>query len=101
MAGDCRTALREARELSGILDPTISSQIAWVQAVNAAPYLRRARSSRDRRKILAMKAPDARLPYPTAMRHYARAVAYAQQRDRLGFDTRAAGDCAAFAKARR
>jgi tetratricopeptide (TPR) repeat protein len=36
--------------------------------------------------ILAMPAPDARLPYATAMRHYARAVAHAQRRDRIGFD---------------
>jgi len=36
MAGDGATAMREARKLSGILDPTISSQIAWVQAVNAS-----------------------------------------------------------------
>lgn len=85
MAGDAGTALREARKLSGILDPTISSQIAWVQAVNAAPFFTAAQFARPA-QILAMKAPDARLPYPTAMRHYARAVAYAQQRDRLRFD---------------
>jgi len=85
MAGDAATALREARKLSGILDPTISSQIAWVQAVNAAPFFTAAQFARPA-QILAMKAPDARLPYPTAMRHYARAVAYAQQRDRLHFD---------------
>ena len=36
--------------------------------------------------ILAMPAPDVRLPYPTAMRHYARAVAFAQRKDRKGFD---------------
>ena len=36
--------------------------------------------------ILAMPAPDARLAYPTAMRHYARGIAYASLRDRAGFD---------------
>ena len=85
MAGDAPTAMREARKLAGILDPTISSQIAWVQAVNAAPYYTAAQFASPA-QILAMRAPDARLPYPTAMRHYARAVAYAQQRDRLHFD---------------
>jgi len=85
MAGDGATAMREARKLSGILDPTISSQIAWVQAVNAAPYFTAAQFAQPA-QILAMKAPDARLPYPTAMRHYARAVGYAQQRNRAGFD---------------
>jgi len=85
MAGDGATAMREARKLSGILDPTISSQIAWVQAVNAAPYFTAAQFAQPA-QILAMRAPDARLPYPTAMRHYARAVGYAQQRNRAGFD---------------
>ena len=85
MAGDMPTAMREARKLAGILDPTISSQIAWVQAVNAAPFFTAAQFAAPA-QILAMKAPDARLPYPTAMRHYARAVAYAQQRNRAPFE---------------
>jgi tetratricopeptide (TPR) repeat protein len=33
-----------------------------------------------------MRAPDARLPYANAMRHYARAAAYAALRNRAGFD---------------
>jgi tetratricopeptide (TPR) repeat protein len=85
MAGDMRTAMHEAGKLSAILDPTISSQIGWVQAVNAAPYFAAAQFATPT-EILAMRAPDARLPYPTAMRHYARAVAYANQRNRAGFD---------------
>jgi tetratricopeptide (TPR) repeat protein len=85
MAGDMPTAMREARRLAAILDPKISSQIGWVQAVNAAPYFTAAQFGVPR-QILAMKAPDARLPYPTAMRHYARAIAYANQRNRAGFE---------------
>jgi len=85
MAGDMPTAMREAKKLAGILDPTISAQIAWVQAVNAAPFFTAAQFGTPG-QILAMKAPDARLPYPIAMRHYARAVAYAQLRNRTGFD---------------
>jgi len=85
MAGDMPTAIREARKLSGLLDPTISSQIAWIQAVNAAPYFTAAQFGAPA-QILAMKAPDKRLPYPTAMRHYARAIAYAGQRNRVGFE---------------
>ena len=38
MAGDMPTAMRESRKLASVLDPKISAQIAWVQAVNAAPY---------------------------------------------------------------
>ena len=85
MAGEMPTAIREARKLETILDPAISSRIAWIQAVNAAPYFAAAQFATPAR-ILAMQAPDARLPYPTAMRFYARAVARAQQRDRTGFE---------------
>jgi tetratricopeptide (TPR) repeat protein len=85
MAGDMPTAIRESTKLSRLLDPAISSQIAWVQAVNAAPYFAAAQFAQPG-QILAMRAPDQRLPYPTAMRHYARAVAYAQTRNRTAFD---------------
>ena len=85
MAGDMPTAIRESTKLSRLLDPAISSQIAWVQAVNAAPYFAAAQFAQPG-QILAMRAPDQRLPYPTAMRHYARALAYAQTRNRTAFD---------------
>lgn len=85
MAGDMPTAIREARKLDRILDPATSSKIAWIQAVNAAPYFAAAQFATPA-QILAMKAPDARLPYPTAMRHYARAVARANQRNRADFE---------------
>jgi tetratricopeptide (TPR) repeat protein len=85
MAGDMPTAIREARKLAVVLDPAISARIAWIQAVNAAPYFAAAQFAAPAR-ILAMAAPDARLPYPTAMRHYARATAFALQRNRPGFD---------------
>jgi tetratricopeptide (TPR) repeat protein len=56
-----------------------------MQAIDAAPYFAAAQFAPPA-EILAMKAPDARLPYPTAMRHYARAVARAQQRNQAEFD---------------
>ena len=85
MAGDMPTAIREAGKLSTILDPKTSSEIGWIQAVNAAPYFAAAQFASPG-QILAMTPPDARLPYPNAMRHYARAIAYANQRNRAGFD---------------
>jgi tetratricopeptide (TPR) repeat protein len=85
MAGDMPTAIREARKLERILDPEISSQIAWIQAVNAAPYFAAAQFATPA-QILAMSAPDARLPYAMAMRHYARAVARANERNQAGFE---------------
>jgi len=96
MAGDMPTALREANRLSRLLDPATSSQIAWIQAINAAPFFAAAQFATPG-QILAMRAPDARLPYPTAMRHYARALAYAMQRNRAGFD-RELGALSAFRK---
>ena len=85
MAGEMPTAIREARKLEAVLDPEVSSKIAWIQAVNAAPYFTAAQCATPS-EILAMRAPDARLPYPTAMRFYARALARAQQRNREGFE---------------
>lgn len=85
MAGEMPTAIREARKLEQLLDPDISARIAWIQAVNAAPYFAAAQFASPA-EILAMRAPDARLPYPTAMRFYARAVARAQQGNRAEFE---------------
>ncbi|HMO76734.1 MAG TPA: hypothetical protein PKD99_05385 [Sphingopyxis sp.] len=85
MAGDLRTAVREAKRLGAVLDPATSARIAWIQSIDAAPFFAMAQFA-DPKDILAMPAPDARLPYPAAMRHYARAVAYAGLRDRAGFD---------------
>lgn len=85
MAGDMATALREARRLRTVLDPATSARIAWVQVIDAAPYQALAQFA-EPRAVLAAPAPDARLPYAVAMRHYARAVAHAQLRDQRSFD---------------
>jgi tetratricopeptide (TPR) repeat protein len=85
MAGDMKTAVTEARRLSRILDPATSAQIAWIQAINAAPYFAAAQFAAPG-QVLAMKEPDKRLPYVAAMRHYARATAYANLHNKLGFD---------------
>ncbi|MEN5052754.1 tetratricopeptide repeat protein [Brevundimonas naejangsanensis] len=85
MAGDMDTALSEARRLRTVLDPDTSARIAWVQLIDAAPYQALAQFA-EPRAILAAPEADARLPYAVAMRHYARAVAYARLRDQRGFD---------------
>ena len=85
MAGDMKTAVTEARRLSAILDPATSARIAWIQAINAAPYFAASQFAAPG-QVLAMKAPDKRLHYVAAMRHYARATAYANLHNRLGFD---------------
>ena len=85
MAGDMDTAIGEAKRLRTILDPETSARIGWVQAIDAAPYLAMAQFA-EPDAILAMPAPDARLPYATAMWRYARAIAYAQRGDTKGFN---------------
>jgi tetratricopeptide (TPR) repeat protein len=85
LAGDMTTAIREARRLRTILDPETSARIAWIQAIDAAPYLAMAQFAAPD-AILAMPPADDRLPYAVAMRHYARAVAEAQRRNPVGVE---------------
>jgi tetratricopeptide (TPR) repeat protein len=85
MAGDLPTAIRESRRLATIVDVETATQIAWIQAIHAAPYFA-ALQFASPTEVLAMPAPDPRLAYVTAMRYYARAVAFAQQRDSAGFE---------------
>jgi tetratricopeptide (TPR) repeat protein len=86
MAGDMNTAIREAQRLRSVMDVDTSATIGWVQAIDAAPFLAMAQFATPA-EILAMPAPDARLPYANAMRHYARAVAHAGDRNAKGFET--------------
>jgi len=90
MAGDMATAIREARRLERILDPETSAKVAWIQAISAAPWFAAAQFATPA-QILAMRAPDARLPYAAAMRHYARATAFARLRNRAGYAQELAG----------
>lgn len=85
MAGDMRTAIREAGRLRAILDPETSARLAWVQAIDAAPYLAMAQFARPE-AILAMPPADVRLPYAAAMRLYARAVAEARLQNTAGVE---------------
>jgi len=85
MAGDMKTAIAEAKRLRTVLDPATSARIGWIQAIDAAPFLAMAQFASPE-AILAMPAPDTRLPYAVAMRHYARAVAFAQRQDGAAFN---------------
>lgn len=85
MAGDMDAAIREAERLRTLLDVETSARIGWVQVIDAAPYQAMAQFAAPK-AILDMPAPDARLPYAVAMAHYARAIAYAQLRNKAGFD---------------
>ena len=76
----CRPRSREARKLAANPRADEQSQIAWVQAINAAPYFAAAQFAAPA-QILAMTAPDRAAPLVKAMRHYARGVAYAKLRN--------------------
>ena len=85
MGGDLPTAIRESQKLATIVDAETATQIAWIQAIHAAPYFA-ALQFAPAADVLAMPAPDPRLAYVQGVRHYARAVAYAQQKNEIGFD---------------
>jgi tetratricopeptide (TPR) repeat protein len=90
MAGDFATVASQARRLRGLLDGETSARIGWIQAIDAAPYQAMAQFAAPD-AILAMPAPDQRLPLASAMHHFARAVAFAARQDRAGFDAELAG----------
>lgn len=83
MSGDMDTAITHARKLSTIVSTDVAAAIAWIQSINAAPYLAYAQFAPPE-DILAVPPPDKRLPYVTGLWHYARAIAYAQKKDREG-----------------
>jgi len=85
MGGDLPTAIGEARRLASIVDAGTASQLAWVQAIYAAPYFATLQFA-PASDVLEMPEPDPRLAYVQGVRHYARAVAYAQQKNEIGFD---------------
>jgi tetratricopeptide (TPR) repeat protein len=85
MAGDMRTVVAESARLQRIVSPEVSAQLAWLQAVTAAPYSAYAQFGTPE-QILALGEADPRLPFVGAMRHYARAVAFARQQRRAEFD---------------
>jgi tetratricopeptide (TPR) repeat protein len=85
MGGDLPTAINEAKRLASIVDANTATQLAWVQAINAAPYFATLQFASPA-EVLALPEPDPRLDYVNGIRHYVRAVAYAQQRNQRGFD---------------
>ena len=85
MGGDLPTAIREANRLASIVDAGTASQLGWVQAIYAAPYFATLQFASPA-EVLALPEPDPRLNYVRGIRHYVRAVAYAQQNNQRAFD---------------
>jgi tetratricopeptide (TPR) repeat protein len=85
MAGDPVTAIREAKRMRGVMSNDMTASAPPLQPLDAAPYLAYAQFAAPR-TVLALKAPDPRLSYVTAIWRYARATAYARLRDDAGFN---------------
>jgi len=76
MAGDGASAIAAAEKLGRIVTAEAARAVPMAQTVAAAPFFAHARFSPPA-TVLALPAPDAKLPYVRAMWHYARGVAYA------------------------
>jgi tetratricopeptide (TPR) repeat protein len=86
MIGDMGTVVTQTARLESILDVEIGRDLYWVQAIYAAPYFAFAQyASPTATLALTQKAHP--LDYVEAMRHYARAVAYAQNANLAAFNT--------------
>jgi tetratricopeptide (TPR) repeat protein len=84
MVGAMGMVATETERLKGILNVEVARQLPWVQAIHAAPSFALAQyGSAD--AILALTAAPSELGYVEAMRHYARAIAYAERQDEPAF----------------
>ena len=86
MVGAMHTVASKSARLTRILDVDTAKALPWVQAIHAAPAFAMAQYASPE-AILALNAEPSELAYVEAMRHYARAVAYARSRDTSGFAT--------------
>jgi tetratricopeptide (TPR) repeat protein len=81
MAGDMLTVANETERLKRIIGIEVARKLPWVQAIHAAPSFALTQFASNE-AVLALSQQPSELAYVEAMRHYARAVAYA----RLGKD---------------
>ena len=84
MAGDMMTVANETERLKIILNEDIARQLPWVQAIHAAPAFAMTQYASPA-AVLALTTKPTDLAYVEAMRHYARAVAYARTGNEGGF----------------
>lgn len=89
MMGDAHLIVTQAAKLEQILDVETGRDLYWVQSIYAAPYFAYAQYGSPA-AILARTREPHPLDYVNAMRHYARAVAFAQTRDGAAFEAEVA-----------
>lgn len=91
MVGAMHAVASESARLQRIVDTETAKTLPWVQAIHAAPAFAIAQYGSPE-AIIALNAEPSELAYVEAMRRYARAIAYAHQRDDAAF----AGEIAAL-----
>ncbi|WP_077146431.1 hypothetical protein [Sphingopyxis sp. KK2] len=84
MVGDMDSVMAETKRLRRILDTETARGLPWVQAIHAAPSFALAQYAAPG-EILAGTQQPSDLAYVEAMRHYARAIAYAELRNDKDF----------------
>jgi hypothetical protein len=80
MGGDGPTAIEAARKLDATLSDEVIAQFAVLEPIKGAPYLAHALFSAPE-TILALKAPPKEQVLVSALAHYARALAFAANKD--------------------
>lgn len=80
MAGVREDVIASAEKLAKITSDDVSRELAWVQAIKAAPFSAHAQFS-DPDTILALENPGDRFPFVKGYWHYARGVAFAFKGD--------------------
>ena len=80
MAGDGRTVVQAAEDLSRVVTEEAGRAVPWVQSILLAPYFAHAQFSTPD-AVLALPDVSNGLPYVKAMWHYARGVAHAFKGD--------------------
>ncbi len=81
MVGNMNAVASETARLQAILDTDIAKELAWVQAIHAAPHFALAQTGSPQ-AILGLTAEKSELDYVDAMRLYARAVGHALAGDK-------------------
>ena len=80
MAGDGRTVVQAAEDMSRVVTEEAGRAVPWVQSILLAPYFAHAQFSTPD-AVLALPDVSNGLPYVKAMWHYARGVAHAFKGD--------------------
>jgi tetratricopeptide (TPR) repeat protein len=75
MEGRSTESIENARKVAGFLTPDMMAHMPMLEGIGASTYFTRVRFARWD-EVLAEPAPEARLKYLNAIRHWARGIAY-------------------------